>query len=145
MLTAIRRSPQSTGLSLTHERRLRRKLRLKVPSEPWLEACFIELHEAGQTVRRYDSRAFPPGGRETKMRWCRSCGRYTPPSCIRLIEHSHVRNGLVHSATLICEDCHIADDLVRYGEFYNASLHLTPLGSASIIQLAAAKRASHKR
>jgi len=133
MLTAIRRSPKSTGLSFTHERRLRGKLRLKVPSEPWLEACFIELHEQGQTIRRYDSRAFPPGGRETKMRWCRHCGRYTPPHCVRIVKHQPNRSTAPSSCTLMCDDCHIAEDHERYRELYAAFPNLRPAGSLSAV------------
>src|SRR5580658_893342 len=118
------------GLSPVDEHRLRCRLRQSAPSEPWVDAQIKTLHDrapGGQEIlhRFFDPHQFPPGGRAaTAMRWCRHCGRYTPPNCICLIEHRHTHSGPIISATLICDDCHIADNEHRYRELYEAGLHL---------------------
>src|SRR6185437_7859436 len=66
------------------ETRLRAKLRANSPSEPWVEAQFIEVTEydaRGDAIVQqvHDPRVFPPGGDQTAMVRCRLCGIFTPP------------------------------------------------------------------
>ena len=94
----------------------------------------------GQLIaaRYHDSRAFPPGGaRRTRMRWCRACGRWTPPQAVALIETRRHRGGPVAWATLVCDDCRHGDDADRYAELYAAGLHLRPAGSRTVVGLRA--------
>ena len=127
------------GLSPWQLMRLRFRLRLWACSETWIDDSIItttDIDADGDllTYSYYDSRVFPPGGRRlTKMRWCRSCGRYTPPQAIALIEHRAERFGPVISATLACDDCRIAQDEEDHRELYHAGLHLRPTGSQSFI------------
>jgi hypothetical protein len=69
------------------EQRLRAKLREKSPSEPWVEAQFIEItefDERGDAIVRqiHNPRLFPPGGDQTAMVRCRVCGIFTPPNAM---------------------------------------------------------------
>jgi len=130
------------GLSPVDEHRLRRRLRQSAPSEPWVDAQIKSLHDRaadGQEIvhRFFDPHQFPPGGRAaTSMRWCRRCGRYTPPNCITLIEHRRTHSGIIITSTLICDDCHIAHNEDRYRELYEAGLYLRPPGSFSFVRMA---------
>jgi len=130
------------GLSAVEEHRLRRRLRLSACSEPWVDQQIKTLHDRtsdGRTIlcRFFDPQAFPPGGRDgTAMRWCRQCGRYTPPNSIGLIEHRRARAANITSATLVCDDCRIAHDEQRFGELYEAGLFLRPAGSSSFVRMA---------
>ncbi len=139
--TTVKRKADRSGLSVYQVRQLRVRLRRAACSETWVEDQIISVEEVdreGDWIRRtyFDSRVFPPGGRrETGMRWCRCCGRYTPPQAVSLIERRGVRSGVVLSATLRCDDCRIADDEEAHRELYEAGLHLRPAGSQSFVLL----------
>ncbi len=101
------------GVTPPEESRLRRHLRQKAPSEPWIDAQFRTLTDttpAGQpiTCRLHEPHLFPPGGPKTAMKYCRSCGRYTPPNSLHLLERAPNRTAPPTSSTLQCDDCHIA-------------------------------------
>jgi hypothetical protein len=86
--------------------------------------------------RYHDPHVFPPGGKRTPMRWCRSCGRYTPPNNIHLIESRTARGvhaGNIVSATLQCDDCRINIGEEIHRELYAAFPHLRPAGSMSVV------------
>ena len=70
------------------------------------------------------------------MRYCRHCGRFTPPNSIHLIEHRSSHSSPIISSTLICQDCRIATDDTRYQELYEAGLYLRPLSSFSFVRMA---------
>jgi hypothetical protein len=129
------------GLSPFRLMKLRMRLRKSACSETWVDDQIItitDLSPKGEEVQIvcFDSSVFPPGGRQlTRMRWCRRCGRYTPPACIHLIERRKVRFGPVTSATLQCDDCRIAVDDEIHRELYEAGLHLRPRGSQSFVLL----------
>ncbi len=129
------------GLSRWQEHRLRVRLRRAVPTEPWVDAQVAEQTFTGPdgepvVARYHDARTFPPGGpRRTRMRWCRACGRWTPPQALSLIEHGPARGGPPTSATLVCDDCRHEDDADRYAELYAAGLHLRPAGSRTVVGL----------
>ena len=131
------------GLSAWQEHRLRVRLRRAVPTEPWVDAqiateTFTAAGGEAVVARYHDGRAFPPGGaRRTRMRWCRACGRWTPPQAVSLVERRHHRAGRVVSATLVCDDCRHDDDADRYAELYAAGLHLRPAGSRTVVGLRA--------
>jgi hypothetical protein len=136
------KSPRKTpGLTRWQEQQLRLALRRAACSETWVDDQIVNriCTDAGGdpiTLRVHDPTVFPPGGkRHTPMRWCRCCGRYTPPPAIHLIEHRQCRHGPVISATLHCDDCRIADDFETYRELYEAGLHLRPAGSKSFVGL----------
>ena len=119
------------GLSSLQLTRLRRQLRQAACSEPWVD---VQIRSGPGGGRFHDSAAFPPGGRRrTAMRWCRSCGRYTPAPCVSLIERHAAITRRVHVATLQCDDCRIADDAVAHRELYDACPHLRPAGSSSVV------------
>jgi hypothetical protein len=119
--------------------RLRIFLRISACSETWVEDQIITRVKPdddgeGICITAFDPRIFPPGGKkQTKMKWCRSCGRFTPPQNLALIEHRHQRFGPVFSATLHCDDCRIYDDYEQHQELYEAGLHLRPSGSQSFV------------
>jgi hypothetical protein len=122
------------------EHRLRRTLRRSACSEAWVDAqirCVQDgVDDESILYRFYDPSVFPPGGRKaTAMRWCRFCGRYTPAPCIQLIEHQRVRGGLVHSATLQCDDCRLGVEAEIFRELYEAGLFLRPAGSMSFVRM----------
>ena len=131
------------GLSAWQEHRLRCHLRRSAPTEPWVDAqvgtqTFTGPGGEPVACRFHDRRVFPPGGpRRTPMRWCRTCGRWTPPQAVSLVERRHERLGPVVSATLVCDDCRDADDAERYAELYAAGLHLRPPSSRGVIGLRA--------
>ncbi len=131
------------GLSSWQEHRLRVRLRRAVPTEPWVDAqvgteTFTGADGEAVAVRYHDGRAFPPGGvRGTRMRWCRACGRWTPPQAVSLVEQYRDRSGRPVSATLVCDDCRTGDDADRYAELYAAGLHLRPAGSRTVVGLRA--------
>jgi hypothetical protein len=133
--------PGATGLSPLDEQRLRRRLRQAAPSEAWVDAQFVTVHDVAPngraiTTRAHDVHVFPPGGRRgTAMRWCRCCGRYTPPNCIHLVEHRRRRSGHVVSATLVCDDCRIARDEEAHHELWHTFPHLRPSGTLSFVKL----------
>jgi hypothetical protein len=136
-------TPLHRGLTLILEQRLRRRLRGVACSEAWIDAQFhtvavVQSNGRAETRRIHDPRVFPPGGpRRTKMKWCRTCGRYTPPSCMHLIERRASRDIAddVISATLVCDDCHIAAEDESHRELYDAFPHLRPAGSTSFVRL----------
>ncbi len=136
------RKTSRIGLTPLEEHRLRRRLRRMACSETWVDHQIKSVYDQtadGRTIvcRFHDPQVFPPGGRQaTAMRWCRSCGRYTPPNCTQLIEHRIRRDGPVLSATMQCDDCRIAIDDERYRELYEAGLHLRPASSFSFVRLA---------
>ncbi len=75
------------GMSVFDEQRLRRALRKKTPSEPWIDAQFIEVVEwddrGGAIVRRaHDPKVFPPGGEKTRMLRCKICSIFNPPNAM---------------------------------------------------------------
>ncbi len=127
------------GLSPWQVVHLRNRLRQSACSEAWVNdqiKTITDMDADGDelTLTWFDSRVFPPGGRHaTKMKWCRCCGRYTPPPAIHLIEHRKERFGPVISATLQCDDCRISDDQDAHAELYQAGLHLQPAGSKSVV------------
>jgi hypothetical protein len=129
------------GLSTLEEHRLRRALRRAACSEPWVDAqikSVLDHTGDGQAIvcRFHEARVFPPGGRqETAMKWCRLCGRYTPPNCIDLLEHRSKRAGEVHSATLQCDDCRLGIDAEVFRELHEAGLFLRPSGSMSFFKM----------
>jgi hypothetical protein len=131
------------GLTAWQVLHLRNRLRQAAPSETWVDdqiKTITDIDADGDqlTLTYFDSRVFPPGGRrETQMRWCRLCGRYTPRPAIHLIEHRKQRFGPVISATLQCDDCRISDDHDAHAELYQAGLHLQPAGSKSVVGLRA--------
>jgi hypothetical protein len=134
------RKRKRVGLSLWEEHRLRHCLRRAACSETWVDDQIKILHDtdsAGTPIlyRFHDSTVFPPGGKSTPMRWCRSCGRFTPPNSIHLIEHRRSRAGQVCSATLQCDDCRISADTETYRELYDAHLFLRPSSSMSFVRL----------
>ncbi|HET6248443.1 MAG TPA: hypothetical protein VFE47_12145 [Tepidisphaeraceae bacterium] len=111
------------GLSNSDERRLRQLLRQKSPSEPWVEAQFVEICEKdsrGELVvrRMHDPAKFPPGGNRTKMVRCKICGILTPPNAMEdgsCLDHREVADwGQSPSA-----------EAIRRIQFY--FLKLTPL------------------
>lgn len=129
------------GLSSLAEQRLRRSLRKSAPSEAWVDAqivSFTDRAPGGREIvyRFHDPRAFPPGGRRTTpMRWCRCCGRFSPPACVALVETRHRHDNRVIHATLRCDDCRIADDECRYRELFAALPNLRSAGSQSVVQM----------
>ena len=79
-----KRKKNRGGLSTNDERRIREKLRSRVPSEPWLDAQFFQRVERGQrgewvVCRVHDPRLFPPGGAQTLMVRCPECLVFNPP------------------------------------------------------------------
>ena len=131
--------PVSRGLTPYQVQRLRFSLRRSACSETWVDDQIVtctDIDADGEEIRCtfFDPHVFPPGGKaETKMRWCRCCGRYTPGPAVQLIEHRQTRFGPVISATLQCDDCRIADDAQIHQELYEAGLHLRPTGSQSVV------------
>lgn len=80
-----RRKP--VGLSAYQEEQIKRELRLSTPSEPWVEAQFKTVLDTdtrgADIVYRYrDPHAFPPGGSQTAMVRCATCGVFNPPNAI---------------------------------------------------------------
>ena len=143
-MSTIAPSPTKTrprGLTSYQLLKLRHRLRQSACSETWVEdqiRTATEIDSDGDeiTLTFFDSHVFPPGGRHgTAMRWCRTCGRYTPRPAIHLIEHRRRRFGPVISATLECDDCRIAEDEEAHRELYQAGLHLKPLSSQSFVLL----------
>ncbi len=140
--------PVARGLTPWQVERLRYRLRRSACSETWVDDQIVTLTKVdrdGDVVQLvlFDPRVFPPGGkRETKMRWCRCCGRYTPRPAIQLIERRERRGGAVVSATLQCDDCRIADDAELHRELYEAGLHLQPAGSKSVVSHSTRKNPS---
>jgi len=138
---SARQSTDPRGLTPWQVICLRFRLRQAACSETWVDDQIITITDVSSKgeptqIVCFDSRVFPPGGRQqTRMRWCRRCGRYTPPACIHLIEHRHTRFGRVIAATLQCDDCRIAVDDEIHRELYEAGLHLRPLGSQSFVLL----------
>ena len=131
-----------TALTPFDEQCLRRRLRRAACSEPWVDAQIVTLTDTAAdgasitSARYHDPTVFPPGGRaHTTMKWCRHCGRYTPPNCINLIEHRRRLAGPVTSATLRCDDCRIALDVDTHHQLYEALPHLKPSGSLSFVKL----------
>jgi hypothetical protein len=129
------------GLSAWQEHRLRIRLRRSAPTEPWVDAQLASQTFTGPdgepvVARYHDAHVFPPGGpRRTGMRWCRACGRWTPPQAVSLIEHRSSRDGPVVSATLVCDDCLHEDDEDRHADLYGAGLHLRPASSRMVVGL----------
>src|SRR6185312_17112137 len=79
------RRKRRLGLSVYQEQRLREKLRLSAPSEPWVDAQFksandVDRDGAELVYRYHDPRAFPPGGSATAMIRCPACGVFNPPN-----------------------------------------------------------------
>jgi hypothetical protein len=119
--------PQPKSLSPLQEKRLRTHWRKICCGEPWVDDQFTtQLHRAAdggaQTIRLHHPRGYPPGGRQTAMRWCRACGRYTPPNAINLVELSHQRGGTVIAATLTCDDCHCDRDSHLLRQIHEAGI-----------------------
>ncbi len=139
----VRPAAPPRGLTAWQEHRLRVRLRRSVPTEPWVDAQLATQTFTGRdgkpiAARYHDPRVFPPGGaRRTSMRWCRECGRWTPPQATSLVEHRHRRDGPVVSATVVCDDCRHGDDADRYSELYDAGLHLRPGSSRMVVGLRA--------
>jgi hypothetical protein len=139
--TRLKSKSTSPGLSLLDEHRLRRSLRRSACSETWVDDQFRALTDTrpdgSQIVYRFhDPRVFPPGGRQhTAMRWCRTCGRYTPANCVHLVEHRRIRGGDVVSATLQCDDCRIGIADTAHAEIFAANPHLRPSSSLSFVRL----------
>lgn len=147
-LRALSRPPQRSttlsprqALSPLDEHRLRRRLRRSACGENWVDAQIVSIDDTtadGVTIscRYHDPTIHPPGGcRATRMRWCRECGRYTPPNCIHLVEHRHSLVGPVISATLRCDDCRIALEAQVHRELHDAFPQLRPSGSLSFVRL----------
>ncbi len=138
---SISRRSRRVGLSPFEEHRLRLKLRRSACSETWVDDQIKSVHDHGSDgeailYRYHDTAVFPPGGTtETSMRWCRSCGRYTPLNCIALVEHRPSRLGEVRSSTLQCDDCRLGIDAEIYRELYDAGLFLRPTGSMSFVKM----------
>jgi hypothetical protein len=141
----------AAGLTPWQVQRMRTVLRRSACSETWVDDQLViitRIDAEGDVVAcvLFDSRVFPPGGkRETAMRWCRSCGRFTPAPAVQLIERRERRSGPVVSATLQCDDCRIADDEETYRELYDAGLHLQPAGSKSVVSNASRRKLSAPR
>ena len=79
------RAKRRSGLSRLAQARLAETLRRVAPSEPWVDAQFIdvvEIDERGERVvrRAHDPSVFPPGGAQTAMVRCPQCGVITPPN-----------------------------------------------------------------
>jgi len=111
-IAAAKQQMANVGLTFAQERKLKAKLRKVAPSEPWVETQIcssVERDRKGHPfVRRYhDSRVFPPGGSQTKMRRCSQCRRWTPPQCFEkdaCLDHSeHVGWGPSPSAVAIAQ------------------------------------------
>lgn len=140
--SALRGASPRVGLSPLEELRLRRRLRRSACSECWVDVQIVTLIDTASdgsaivSCRFHDPSAFPPGGRgATRMKWCRTCGRHTPPNCIHLIERRRSIGGEVSSATLRCDDCRIAMDDGAHQELWDALSHLRPSGSGSFVRL----------
>ncbi len=135
----------SVALTKTQEHRLRFQLRLLACSEAWVADSIREVVRDEVAHRYFDPRVFPPGGRHgTRMKWCRCCGRFTPPNGIHLVEYRHGRAGETFASSLQCDDCRIGENEERYRELYEAGLHLRPAGSQSFVSRAGL-RASRAR
>ena len=132
---------QRPGLSDLELQRLRRSLRRSAPSEAWVDAQIVSFSDRksdGEWIvyRFHDTRVFPPGGRlNTPMRWCRDCGRYTPAPCVSLVESSRRRSEPPVQATLVCDDCRMAGEAIRFRPIYDALPNLRPTGSFSFVQM----------
>ncbi len=130
---------QDNALSPWQLRRLRNRLRRSTCSETWIDDQIVVrrfIDSDGDEIQQWvhDPRVFPPGGRrDTKMRWCRCCGRDTPRPAVQLIEYRLARHGPVVAATLQCDDCRISIDQELHAELYAAGLHLQPAGSKSVV------------
>lgn len=117
------------GLTPLAESRLRRTLRRKVPSEPWLDAQFrsVSSRDArGEEVvqRLHDPTVFPPGGAKTGMVRCTCCGIFTPASAF---EHDICLDHADHSAWCRSPSA-IAIEALQYR---NLRLAETPLPAES--------------
>lgn len=82
-----RRRRRHVGLNPYDEEQLKAELRLTTPSEPWIEAQFRTVldqdADRGPIVYRYrDPHVFPPGGEQTRMVRCATCGIFNPPNAI---------------------------------------------------------------
>jgi hypothetical protein len=134
------------GLTRVQEDRLKALLRRSACSETWVDDQIVTRlgpGPAGQPIemRLHDPNIFPPGGRQhTAMKWCRSCGRYTPAPAMQLIERRLRHNSPVISATIECDDCRIAADDERFRELYEAGLHLRPASSRALVGIADLRR-----
>jgi hypothetical protein len=134
-------APRS-ALTPFEEMRLRRRLRRVACSGSWVDAQIVTLTDTTADGRSlvsahfFDPAVYPPGGRKhTRMKWCRHCGRYTPPNCINLIEHRTHLAGEVTTATLRCDDCRIALEVRAHAELYAAFPHMRPASSLSFVKL----------
>ena len=92
--------PRRIGLTVLAEARLRDALRRQSPSEPWVEAQFVQILETDEqglpvVRRKHDTTIFPPGGPRTAMVRCKACGIFTPPTamedslCLDHGDHEH--------------------------------------------------------
>jgi hypothetical protein len=72
------------GLSIPEEEKIKARLRRRLPSEAWVDATFFAAEEIGPDGEAivytfHNAKAFPPGGRDTKMVTCPHCLRVVPP------------------------------------------------------------------
>ena len=75
------------GLTRCQEHHLRKRLRKKTPSEPWIDAqitSIIDTDPEGKPIhcRFHDPKVFPPGGASTLMVRCSICGIFNPPNAM---------------------------------------------------------------
>jgi len=95
----LRKLPRRTGLTAFEENRLKQRLRRVTCSEPWVEAQIKGTDDVDQDGRRilyryHDPHVFPPGGADTAMVRCPTCGVMTPPNAMehgRCLDHADHR------------------------------------------------------
>lgn len=96
----LRNLPKSrVGLTVYEEDRLKRRLRRRTCSEPWVEAQIKTCHDVDQNgteiiYRYHDPHVYPPGGAKTAMIRCPACGAFNPPNAIehgRCLDHADHR------------------------------------------------------
>ncbi len=82
-----RKNKTRVGLSLRDEEKLKNRLRVTYPSEPWVDHTikrFEDVKADGTTIvyRFHDAKAFPPPAESTPMVKCGECGRIVPPNSL---------------------------------------------------------------
>lgn len=105
-----KRKRKRVGLSRGDETRMREKLRLTAPSEPWVDhqiKGYEDIGPDGEPIvyRFFDARAFPPPADTTPMVTCPLCGHTVPPNSI---ERPVGRDGIeIDGRCLDCRAQHI--------------------------------------
>lgn len=102
---AKKRKKKRVGLSRGDETRMREKLRLIAPSEPWVDCQikgFDDIDPKGEPIvyRFFDPKAFPPIADTTPMVTCPLCGHMVPPNSMET-----PRSGYGIDVDARCMDC----------------------------------------